>query len=138
MRARQPSLLIQALAGVVQGVALFAMLLQVTFYADHIGASAVRALGGVSPDSRFGILEICTGEGVAKINADGTLATGASDCPICENASMAAFGTPLALPPIVFPVIAVAELRVEPVLMAVADQRFPGSKPIRGPPAQAC
>lgn len=137
MRATQTSRYQTGLGAYVQALALVAMLLQVVFYADHVGASAAKSFGNVSPDARLGLLEICTGAGVVRINADGTPVTGESDCPICENAAMVGFGEPTAAahPPFVF--VAIAWELFVPDSLAVADQRFPGSKPIRGPPALA-
>jgi hypothetical protein len=115
-------------------VALLSMMVQVVFYADHIGASAARSAGLADPDARLGILEICTGEGVQLITLDGQPVQGHTDCPICENASVLAFGEPEPLAEPVFPFVAVATVLELPQAEAPAEARFPGAKPIRAPP----
>lgn len=47
-------------------LALFAMAMQVTASAEHLGASAARALSGAE-GARLGFLQICTGEGIVEI-----------------------------------------------------------------------
>jgi hypothetical protein len=124
------------LGAFAQAFALFAMLVQFAFYADHIGANAVAGIGAAGPGDRFGFLEICTGDGIARINADGTpVETGPNDCPICNNASILAFGEPVALDTPVFDVVPVETIRVSLDASSPAEARFPGAQPIRAPPA---
>lgn len=118
-----------------QAFALFAMLVQFTFYADHIGANAVSGIGTAGPGERLGFLEICTGDGIGYVNADGTpVAGGHNDCPICTNASILAFGEPVALDTPVFDFVPVETVRVTLDAASLAQARFPGAKPIRAPP----
>lgn len=121
-----------------QAFALFAMLVQFTFYADHIGANAVAGIGAAEPGQRMGLLAICTGEGIGYVAANGTVpADESSDCPICENASILAFGEPIALDTPVFDFVPVETVRLSLDATSPAEARFPGAKPIRAPPVWA-
>ncbi|WP_281843568.1 DUF2946 family protein [Sinisalibacter aestuarii] len=118
----------------VRTVALFAMAVQVLFYADHIGAVAARSTGNAGLDARLGILEICTGNGIELIGPDGQPVPQDHDCPICENASVMAFGEPAAMPSPDFPFVTFAVVWALPLGAHMAEMRFPGEQPIRAPP----
>ena len=138
MRADDSLTLRNVLGAFAQAFALFAMLVQFVFYADHIGASAVAGVGAATPGARMGILEICTGDGAAYVTADGVVdQDGHGDCPICENASILAFGEPVALDAPVFDIVPVETVRLSLVATSAAEARFPGEQPIRAPPALA-
>ena len=104
-------------------VALAAMLLQVLFYADHIGATAVAEIGRAPPGARLGLLQICTGEGIVWRTPDGKVAPASgsapvqhshssSDCAVCSSASVCGFDAPMATALVPF----AADLVVAPVL----------------------
>ena len=138
MRNDDPLTVRTLLGAFAQALALFAMLVQFAFYADHIGASAVAGVGAAGPGERLGFLEICTGDGVQLISRDGTpMPAGHGDCPICENASILAFGEPAALVAPAFDFVPVEEIRMVVVAAAVVEVRFPGAQPIRAPPVWA-
>lgn len=135
MRRDDTSLTVRNILGAfAQAFALFAMLVQFAFYADHIGANAVSGVGASGPGQRMGFLQICTGDGIGYVSADGT---GSAECPICENASILAFGEPVALAVPVFDFVPVEEIRMVVVATSPAEARFPGEKPIRAPPVTA-
>ncbi|GGD38609.1 hypothetical protein [Sinisalibacter lacisalsi] len=127
---------LHAIAGPIARVAaLFAMLVQFAFYADHIGAMAAKATGSGAPDARFGFLEICTGNGIEVIAIGDGPVDPAHACPICENASVMAFGEP---PAMALPGFALVPLDMAWEFAPGADTaalRFPGNRPIRAPPA---
>lgn len=139
MKRDDNSLTVRNILGAfAQAFALFAMLVQFVFYADHIGANAVAGIGAAEPGQRLGLLAICTGDGIGYVNADGTVdPAGQSDCPICENASILAFGEPVALDTPIFDFVPVDEIRMVVDVTSPAEARFPGEKPIRAPPAMA-
>jgi hypothetical protein len=116
-------------------VALVAMALQFAFFADHIGANAVAGVGAAGAGDRMGFLEICTGDGIVLLSADGTPVAAADGCVICASAAVLAFVTPFAWTAPVFDVVEIARLPHVPVLGAETAARFPGAKPIRAPPA---
>lgn len=115
----------QARQKATQIFAVFAMLLQVAFFADHLGASLAAEAGRASPGARLGLLEICTGEGVAWITPDGqrVAAPGttpgtaqghaAPSCPVCASASVCSFDAPQAAQLPLF----VADLVAQPALV---------------------
>lgn len=72
-------------------LAFVAMVFQVLLTADHLGASAVAAFGVKADGVRFGIMEICSGDGVLLIDMSGE-GTDGHDCPVCANAAIADFG----------------------------------------------
>jgi len=138
MQDDKPLMVRNILSAFAQAFALFAMLVQFTFYADHIGANAVAGIGAAEPGQRMGLLAICTGDGIGYVNADGTVPTdGHSDCPVCENASILAFGEPIALDTPVFDVVPFETVRLSLDATSPAEVRFPGAKPIRAPPVWA-
>lgn len=120
-----------------QAFALFAMLVQFAFYADHLGANAVAGVGAAGPGERLGVLSICTGDGIQRVNPDGSVDGGAAACPICESASILAFGEPVAFDLPVFDFVPVETLRLSLAAISRAEARFPGEKPIRAPPVWA-
>jgi hypothetical protein len=134
MRARYPTRAFPIVGAIARGVALFAMFVQVLFYADHIGAVAAKSTGDAALDARLGFLEICTGNGIEVIGLDGKPVAPEHDCPICENASVLAFGEPVALPIPDFPFVAFVAGWVLPRASHAADMRFPGNRQIRAPP----
>lgn len=88
-------------------LALVAMLVQVLFFAEHLGASAVHGLGQFAPGARLGFLQICTGEGIALFDpASGRIvvqagqapptAPGHGDCAVCASAGVCSFASPQA------------------------------------------
>jgi len=86
-----------------RGLALLAMLLQLGLTADHLGATLLRELGRAGPDERLGLMQICTGEGVILVTADGRPAPAptsghdtATQCAVCVSASVCSFDTPSA------------------------------------------
>ncbi|SMH33861.1 hypothetical protein [Maritimibacter sp. HL-12] len=129
---------LHAVAGpVARALALLAMLVQFAFYADHIGAVAVKALGKAAPDARFGFMEICTGNGIEVIALGEGPVDPSHDCPICENASVMAFGEPVSLDSPIFDVVPVEVIRLQFETASLTEARFPGPRPIRGPPVMA-
>lgn len=123
------------LGAIAQAFALFAMLVQFVFYADHIGANAVAGIGAAGPGQRLGLLAICTGDGIEYIGADGQpVGGGQSDCPICQNASILAFDEPVVFEAPVFDFVPVEEIRMVLDATSPAEARFPGAQPIRAPP----
>lgn len=137
MRATSPNIASQIVGAVARALALFAMLVQFTFYADHIGAVAGKSTSNAGVDARLGVFELCTGNGIKLVNADGTPVDDDADCPICENASVMAFGEPTALPAPAFPFVAFVVAWTLPVGSHATEARFAGAQPIRGPPAIA-
>ena len=94
-----------ASAAPARWLGLLAMLVQVLFFAEHLGASAVHGLGQLAPGARLGFLQICTGEGIALLDpASGQIvaqpgqappaAPAHGDCAVCANAGICAFATP--------------------------------------------
>ena len=129
---------LHAVAGpVARALALLALLVQFAFYADHVGAVAAKALGKGAPDARFGFMEICTGNGIEVIAFGDGPVDPSHDCPICENASVMAFGEPVALETPVFDFVRAEVIRLEFDTASLTEARFPGPGPIRGPPVMA-
>ena len=91
----------------LRSFALVAMLLQVLFTTDHLGASAVTAFGIKADGIRFGIMEICSGDGVLLIDMSGE-GSGGHDCPVCANAAIADFGDTVDAPQPEAPITALA------------------------------
>jgi hypothetical protein len=115
-------------------LAVMAMLVQVVFSAEHNGAVAAKSLGGFAPEARFGFIEICTGNGVARILPDGSGPVQGSDCPICSNASVFGFSQPETLDAPALPLL-VLSADLQPCTPAsLTSAPFPGTKPIRAPP----
>lgn len=87
-------------AALARALALVAMLLQVVFLAEHLGASAAHDPGRAGAAERLGFLQICTGEGVALFDpASGRVVPGPGGadhggCAICASASICSFATP--------------------------------------------
>ncbi|MGD9919513.1 MAG: DUF2946 family protein [Paenirhodobacter sp.] len=115
----------QARQKAAQIFAVFAMLLQVAFFADHLGASLAAEVGRAAPGARLGLLQICTGEGVAWITPDGQRVAepgatpgpaqghAGTSCPVCASASVCSFAAPQAAQLPVF----VADLVAQPALV---------------------
>lgn len=119
---------------VARALALLAMLVQFAFYADHVGAVAAKALGKGAPDARFGFMEICTGNGIEVIAIGDGPIDPAHECPICENASVMAFGEPPAMAQPAFVLLPLDLAWTVLPGIEVAELRFPGNRPIRAPP----
>lgn len=136
-----PSRLLRGLVS-ARTVALFAMLLQVLLFTDHIGASAVAGTGLAAPGERLGLLQVCTGEGIVYMTPDGRRVDGPREgaghggrsCPVCASAAMGSFDSPQG---VTVPVFA-AHLIAPPVPslreVAVVVQRRASATPIRAPP----
>lgn len=128
-----------------RALALAAMLVQVLFYADHMGASAARAAGISPAGARLGFLQICTGEGVIWATPDGQSLTDSpaapmqsdSVCALCVAASMFGFDSPDAIVVPIFQTSVLATLALP--LLSVAAPRLRGLQqtPIRAPPVAA-
>ena len=129
---------------------MLAMLVQVLFFAEHLGASAVHGLGQLAPGARLGFLQICTGEGIALLDpASGQIVAGQivaqpgqappaapahGDCAVCANAGVCAFATPdaVAAPFPVFLLQAALDAVQTPVFGFIPPLARPGQ--IRAPP----
>jgi len=135
MQARSLTSLHSIAGPVARVLALLAMLVQFAFYADHIGAVAVKGLGKGSPEARFGFMEICTGNGIEVIALGDGPVDPSHDCPICENASVMAFGEPPAMAQPAFALVTLDLAWTVPPGTEVAELRFPGNRPIRAPPS---
>lgn len=122
---------------VARTLALLAMVVQFAFYADHIGAVAAKAFGGSTPGARLGFMEICTGNGIEVIALGEGPVDPAHACPICENASVMAFGEPPAMELPAFALVPFVLAWNLPRATHTAGLRFPGNHPIRAPPADA-
>ncbi len=120
---------------IARSFALVAMALQFVFFADHIGASAVAGMGAADPGSRMGVLELCTGDGIVLLAPGGVSDARPDGCAICTNAAILGFAEPFAWTPPVFDAAVAARLPVVRALGSVTIARFPGSRPIRAPPA---
>lgn len=132
-----PKPAVRSFHAIARALALVAMVVQVLFLADHLGAVAAKALGTADADARLGFMEICTGNGIEVVSLGDAGNDSGHDCPICENASVMAFGEPAAMPAPAFPVVAFVAVWGLPAEAHAADARFPGVRPIRGPPAGA-
>ncbi len=134
-------------------VAMFAMLLQVLFFAEHAGASAVRAMGHAAPGEKIGFLEICTGEGIVLIPVGSvpSSTTGpaqgqshgpsgsssSSSCAVCVSASACGFDTPELAVSLALPFAAVHNLPSIDAPAAIVVLRLLSDGPIRAPPLLA-
>lgn len=121
-------------AALIRAAALLAMFVQVLLFADHIGASAAKSLGQFAPGATLGFMELCTGEGAGYSPPGSTPQGHMGDCPICTNASVLAFGEPVALEAPALPFVSVDAVRIAFSDAAVAEAQFLGFKPIRAPP----
>ncbi len=128
-----------------RALALAAMLVQVLFYADHMGASAARAAGVSAAGARLGFLQICTGEGVIWATPDGQSLTDSpaapmqsdSVCALCIAASMFSFDNPDAIVVPIFQTDVIATLALELPTVATPRSRGQQQTPIRAPPVAA-
>lgn len=127
----------EIVGALARALALFAMLVQFSFYADHIGAVAGKATGSADLEARLGVFELCTGNGIVLVNADGTPVEGSGDCPICDNASVMAFGEPTAIPAPTLPFVSYVVAWTLPLGTHAAPTRVADTQPIRGPPRAA-
>lgn len=132
-------------------VAMFAMLLQVLFFAEHAGASAVRAMGHAAPGEKIGFLEICTGEGIVLIpvgsvpssttgpaqGQNHTSGSSSSSCAVCVSASVCGFDTPELTVSLALPFAAVHDLPSIDAPAAIVVLRLLSGGPIRAPPLLA-
>ncbi|WP_170952566.1 hypothetical protein [Rhodobacter sp. JA431] len=130
----------------LRALAVLAMLVQVVFFAEHLGASAVHAMGSVTPGERLGFLQICTGEGIALYDpATGKMVTAPGqslpsptshgDCAVCSSAGVCSFDAPTGAvaPTPNFTLQAVAETALFIPFDIIAAPRRSGL--IRAPPA---
>ncbi|MBZ4022261.1 hypothetical protein CKO11_07300 [Rhodobacter sp. TJ_12] len=127
----------------LRALAVLAMLVQVVFFAEHLGASAVHAAGPLSPGERLGFLQICTGEGIALYDpATGEMVTAPGEtapndhggCAVCASAGVCSFDAPghVAGPLPNFTLQAIAEpVLFEPFAFVAAPLR---AGHIRAPP----
>lgn len=134
----------RARATLVRLVALVAMLFQVAFYADHLGATAAHELGRAPVEARLGFLEICTGAGVQLLDpATGQIVgqaggapvqPNAPECAVCTSASVCSFDAPgIAVTPILqAELVGPAPVTVPDVVVVVARPTHKGL--IRAPP----
>jgi hypothetical protein len=122
--------------------ALFAMCVQVLFYADHIGAAAAAEIGNPPAGARLGLLQICTGEGIVLMTPDGRTVPNApaqpshdsGQCSVCTSASVCGFDAPAAMVMPIFQAQLIAPARVvlpaHPARILLARTL----RPIRAPP----
>lgn len=133
MPPRATNALTHLTGALARWVAVLAMLIQVVFFAEHLGATAVHAIGKVPVGERMGFLELCTGEGIVwldpltgQTSAPGGAPAnhGSSDCAVCSSASVCSFDAPasaaspvleLALVPAPFVVVPAATDFVSPI-----------------------
>jgi len=122
------------LGAAARWVAVLAMLVQVVFFAEHLGAAAVHQIGHLAPGARLGFLQICTGEGIALLDpASGKIvqppagpAPSHGECAVCTSASVCSFA---------LPGVAAATLPV-PVFLASAEPALPAPFAIFDPVAR--
>lgn len=129
----------------VHGFAVFAMVLQVLFTADHLGATLAAESGRAAPGERLGLLEICTGEGIVLMTPDGRVVStgasgsgghsGAQTCPVCASASVCHFAAPDGAAVPILQAALIAPLDVSPMVVAIHVPARPNVTPIRAPPA---
>jgi len=122
--------------------ALFAMCVQVLFYADHIGAAAAAEIGHAPAGARLGLLQICTGEGIVLMTPDGRTVPNApaqpghdgGQCSVCSSASVCGFDAPAAMAMPIFQAQLIEPARV--VLPAPRAHILLARtlRPIRAPP----
>ncbi len=122
--------------------ALFAMCVQVLFYADHIGAAAAAEMGRAPAGARLGLLQICTGEGIILMTPDGRTVPNApahpghdgGQCSVCTSASVCGFDAPPAMAMPIFQAQLIVPARVvlpaPPARILLARTL----RPIRAPP----
>ena len=116
-------------------LAMAAMVLQVLFLTDHLGASAAKAFGKAPVDARLGLMELCTGSEVIVVAADGTPVDQGHDCPICDSVAVMAFGEPAEAPCPTISFDCFADDCEIPNHRQVAVFRLSQQQPIRAPPS---
>ncbi|WP_417806901.1 hypothetical protein [Thioclava sp.] len=122
--------------------ALFAMCVQVLFYADHIGAAAAAEIGRAPIGARLGLLQICTGEGIVLMTPDGRTVPNApaqpshdsGQCSVCTSASVCGFDAPAAMAMPIFQAQLIAPARVVLPVLAPRILHIRSLRPIRAPP----
>ncbi len=124
-------------------VALLAMLFQSLFGVVHLGASAAAAAGAFqTPDGLFGLLQICTPQGLTTIRTAPDIPaprsrqhdTGAEGhCPVCNSSSVAGFV--LASTGFAAPVAAVFHVTYPKPVQRQSGWRRYRRIPIRAPPS---
>lgn len=125
------------------GFAVFAMVLQVLFTADHLGATLAAESGRAAPGARLGLLEICTGEGIVLMTPDGRVVptgapsghSGTQSCPVCASASVCHFAAPDGAAVPILQADLIAPLDVSPRVAAIHVPARLNVTPIRAPPA---
>lgn len=145
LATRRPTTMLLRAPGLLARVlAMVAMLLQVAFYAEHLGATAAYELGGAPIGAKLGFLEICTGEGVKLLDPATGQVVGQSgstpaphsnsDCAVCSSASVCSFDAPgAAQAPILQAALVPTPLPPLPHRLAPIPRRD-RSTPIRAPP----
>ena len=129
-------------AVLVRVFALFAMCLQVLFYADHIGAAAAAEIGNPPAGARLGLLQICTGDGIVLMTPDGRELPNApaqpshdsGQCSVCTSASVCGFDAPAALMMPLFQAQIITPTRVFAPVRAPRILHIRTLRPIRAPP----
>ncbi len=124
-----------------RGLAIIAMVFQVLFGAAHAAALAAATFGpltiGAMPEASFGLLQICTADGLIQIGTDGQKGnkprnTAEGACPVCTSASVSSFtSTPATA------IIAAAFVHVvisPPRSICEQTRCLSRANPIRGPP----
>ncbi|MCW2307929.1 DUF2946 family protein [Rhodobium gokarnense] len=103
-------------------LALWAMLLQAAFAAEHASAMAVAAAIGGPDGTSLGFLQICTADGIVTIGADGKPIPRSNDGTSCLLCGIAAVGGAVAA---VAPVLGTpAAVVVAAVVPEVSDFRL--------------
>ncbi len=122
-------------------LAIIAMTFQVMFGAAHAAALAAAAFGpltiGAMPEASFGLLQICTADGLIQIGTEGkngskprNSAEGA--CPVCSSASASSFTSTPASAIVTAPFVHV--VISPPRDICVRTRCISRANPIRGPP----
>ena len=121
-------------------LALAAMLFQSLFGVAHLGALAATATGALqTPDDLFGLLQICTPQGLTTIRTGPGAPPPPPDsraeghCPVCNSASMAGFV--LASMDLAAPVATVFHIDYPEPIMRLSGWKRCWRFLIRAPPA---
>ena len=125
-------------------VAILAMVFQVLFGTAHAAALAAAAFGpltiAAAPEASFGLLQICTADGLIQLKAKGQNGntprnTAEGACPVCSSASASPFTS---TPATVVVAAAFVHVVISPPRSICAQTRCNSrANPIRGPPQRA-
>lgn len=128
-------------------VAMVAMVLQVTFYAEHLGATAAHELGLAPVEARLGFLQICTGEGVQLLDpatgqmvgqgSGAPVSHSSSDCAVCSSAGVCSFDAPSSAAAPLLQALLLGPATVAVPVASVVVLRPTHKGLIRAPPALA-